>query len=164
LETPKTNQNQDNVSQYTTCNDKFSSPASNLTQEAFFSIINQVNTIKDTVLFKSANSNGSSGSSTMEEHYQAKLTSLQKEKVTIEQKERETYKGMYLFFFYTTRYEQLKEEREKHNVLEEKLRVKEFEFGRDLACAQSRLKTATTDIQKLTETSSTYQEAMKSKQ
>jgi hypothetical protein len=66
-----------------------------LTQEAFFSIINQVNTIKDTVSFKSSSSNGSPGSRTIEEQYQAKLTSLQKEKFSVEQKERETYKAMY---------------------------------------------------------------------
>jgi hypothetical protein len=29
----------------------------------------------------------------------------------------------------------VKEEREKLNVLEEKLREKEFEFGKELACA-----------------------------
>lgn len=95
LETPKSNQNQCTVSQYTTANERFSSPGSNLTQEAFFSIINQVNTIKDTVLFKGASSNGSSGTSNMEEQYQAKLTSLQNEKSTVEQKERETYKAGY---------------------------------------------------------------------
>jgi hypothetical protein len=58
----------------------------------------------------------------------------------------------------------LKEERQKHNLLEEKLREKEFEFGRDLACAQSKIKTATTDIQKLTETNTNYYDSMKSKQ
>jgi hypothetical protein len=82
-------------SQNTTANEKWSLAPSNLTQDAFFSIINQVNTIKDTVLSKSACSNGSPGSSKIEEQYQAKLTCLQKEKLTIEKKERETYNSMY---------------------------------------------------------------------
>jgi hypothetical protein len=46
----------------------------------------------------------------------------------------------------------------------EKLRDKEFEFGKKLACAQSQMKTAIADIQKLTETNNTYADSMTIKQ
>jgi hypothetical protein len=46
----------------------------------------------------------------------------------------------------------------------EKLREKEFEFGKNLACAQSQMKTAIAENQKLTETNNNYADTMTSKQ